>query len=100
MGPSRASTMQCSTTERSTECVRGKESIRALFPGGLAVLATRPAARPAQALLELLLGPADAALSGRLLFGVIDPADELVARQRRDVLPSRQCRRICKQRLA
>src|ERR1700759_1355840 len=80
--------------------VSGVKSRSALFPGALAVLATRPAAGPAEAFLEFLLGPADAALSGRSLFGVIDPADELVARQGRDVLPSGQCRRIGKQRLA
>ena len=71
-----------------------------LFASTLAVLAPRPAARPALTLLEFLLGPADAALSGHILFGVVDPTDELVARQGGDVLPSRQGRRIGKQRLA
>jgi hypothetical protein len=51
------------------------------------VPAPRPAAGPALAFLELLLGPADAAFSGHLLLGIVDPADELVAGQRRDVLP-------------
>src|SRR5438477_12987935 len=46
----------------------------ALFTGALAVLAPRPAAGPALALLQLLLGPADAALSGHLLLGILDPA--------------------------
>jgi hypothetical protein len=34
------------------------------------------------------LGPANAARSGLFLLGILDPADELVARQRRDVPPS------------
>src|SRR5689334_8386446 len=51
----------------------------------LAVLAARPAAGSAHAFLELFAGATDAALAGRLLLGVLDPADELVARQRRDV---------------
>jgi hypothetical protein len=49
--------------------------------------APRPAAGPALAFLQLFLGPANAAFSGRLLLGILDPADELVAGQRRDVLP-------------
>src|SRR3982074_514963 len=55
--------------------------------GAVAVLTPRPAARPALALLQLLLGPPNAALSGGLLLGILDPADELVAGQRRHVLP-------------
>jgi hypothetical protein len=47
--------------------------------GAVAVLAPRPAAGPALALLQLLLGPPNAALSGGLLLGILDPADELVA---------------------
>src|SRR3954447_15641171 len=53
----------------------------------LAVLAPRPAAGPALPFLELLLGPADAALSRLLLLRVLDPADELVTGQRSDVVP-------------
>src|SRR5581483_7585282 len=53
----------------------------------LAVLAPRPATGAALALLELLLGPTDATLSGGFLFGVLYPADELVAGQGRDVIP-------------
>ena len=61
-------------------------------PCGLATVALpmrapRPAAGPALALFELLAGPANAALSGRLLLRILDPADELVAGQRRDVPP-------------
>jgi hypothetical protein len=52
------------------------------------------AARPTLAFLRLLLGPADAAFSGHLLLGILDPADELVPGQRRDVLPSIECRRV------
>ena len=69
---------------------RVKRSIRSelgLSAGALAMLAPRPAAGPALAFFELLLGPANAALSSHLLLGVLDPADELVARQGRDVLP-------------
>jgi hypothetical protein len=71
------------------------------LPGGaFAVLAPRPAAGPALAILQLLLGPANAAFSGRLLLGILDPADELVARQGRDVLPGIECRCVGDQRLA
>lgn len=70
--------MQRSTTKRSTESPMGKGTVWALFAGALAMLAARPAARPALAFFELFLGPADAALPGGLLLGVIDPADELV----------------------
>ncbi len=47
--------------------------------GAVAVLATRPAAGPALAFLQLLLRPPNAALSGGLPLGILDPADELVA---------------------
>ena len=67
---------------------------------GIAVLAPRPAAGPALAILQLLLCPANAAFSGRLLLGILDPADELVARQGRDVLPGIECRGVGHQRLA
>jgi len=60
----------------------------------LAVLAPRPAAGPALTLLELLLSPPNPALSGRLLLGILDPADELVAGQRRDVPPGIECRGV------
>src|SRR5947209_9179662 len=46
------------------------------------------------------LGAADAAFSGHLLLGILDPADELVSGQRRDVLPTIECRRAGAQRLA
>lgn len=59
-----------------------------------------PAAGPALAFFQLLLGPPDAALSGRILFGILDPADELVACQRRDVLPRSERRGVGDQRLA
>jgi hypothetical protein len=66
----------------------------------LAVLASRPATGPTLAFFELLLGPANAALSGHLLFGVLDPTDELVASQRRDVLPGVKRRGIVDQCIA
>jgi len=68
--------------------------------GPLAMPAPRPAAGPTLAFLQLLLGAANAAFSGHLLLGVLDPADELVAGQRRDVLPSIECRGVGHQRLA
>jgi hypothetical protein len=55
--------------------------------GALAMAATRPAAWPTLTFLQLLLRAPNAALSGGLLLGVLDPADELVAGQGRDVLP-------------
>src|SRR5271165_4545635 len=71
----------------------------ALAAGAVAVLAPRPAAGPALAFLQLLQGPPNAALSGPVLLGILDPADELVAGQGRDVLPSVECRAVGDQRL-
>src|SRR6478735_114999 len=62
-----------------------------LLAGALTVLAPGPAAGPALALLQFFLGAADASCAGRVLLGIFDPADELVARQRRDVLPRIEC---------
>jgi len=73
---------------------------RLLSAGALAVLAPWPAARPTLAFLKLLLGPANAAFPGRLLLGIFDPADELVAGQRRDVLPGNESRGVGDQRFA
>jgi len=73
---------------------------RAYPASALAVLAARPAAGPALAFFQLLLGPANAARSGHLLLGILDPADELVARQGRDVLPGSECRGVGDQRVA
>ena len=63
------------------------------------MLTPRPAAGPTLAFLQLLLGPANAVFSGHLLFGVLDPADELVTGQGRDVFPGTQCRRVGEQRV-
>ena len=63
------------------------------------MLAAGPAARPTLTLLEFFLGAADAALSGLVLLGVLDPADELVAGQRRDVLPGGERVAVGDQRL-
>lgn len=41
-------------------------------------------------LFQFLLGPANTALSGLGLLGILDPADEFVARQGRDVVPRRE----------
>ena len=67
---------------------------------GLAVLAPRPTAGPALAFVQLLLRPSDASLSGHLLLGILDPTDELVARQGRDVLLGSERRAVGDQRLA
>ena len=73
--------------------------VSALAAGPLAVRAPWPAAGSALAVLQLLLGPANAALSCRHLLGILDPADELVAGQRCDVLPGIECRGVGDQRL-
>ncbi len=72
----------------------------ALCAGALAVLTPWPAAGSTLAVLQLLLGPANAACSCRRLLGILDPADELVAGQRCDVLPGIECRAVGDQRLA
>jgi hypothetical protein len=64
------------------------------------MLAPGPAAGPTLAILEFLLGPANAAFSCYLLLGSLDPADELVAGQGRDVIPRFESRGIRDQRLA
>src|SRR5215204_4578203 len=53
----------------------------------LAVLAPGPAAGAALAFLEPFPGAADAPHPRLLFFRVLDPADELVAGERRDVVP-------------
>jgi hypothetical protein len=73
---------------------------RPLSAGALSVLAPRPAAGPTPAFLQFLPGPAYAPFSGRFLLGILDPADELVASQRRDVRPGIECRGVGDQRLA
>ena len=79
----------------------GTEQRRPVLPAGpVAVAASRPATGPALAILQLLLGPANAAFSGHVPLGVLHPADELVARQGRDVLPGLECRGVGDQRLA
>ncbi len=55
--------------------------------GTSAVFAPRPTAGPALTFLQFLLGPPNAALSGSRLFRILDPTDELVAGQGRDVSP-------------
>jgi hypothetical protein len=73
---------------------------RSLLTGAFAVVAPRPAAGPTLAFLELLLGSANASFSGRLLLGILDPADELVAGQRREVPPGSERRWAGDQRVA
>src|ERR1700689_2654207 len=74
--------------------------MRQLSAVALAVAAPRPAAGPALTFLQFLLGPANAAFPGHLLLGILDPADELVAGQRRDVGPGVERRRVGDQCLA
>src|ERR1700689_3817391 len=74
--------------------------MRQLSAVALAVAAPRPAAGPALTFLQFLLGPANAAFPGRLLLGILDPADELVAGQRRDAGPGVERRRVGDQCLA
>src|SRR5216117_2046089 len=78
---------------------RGHPS-RLLSAGKVTVVAPWPAAGPTLAFLQFLLGPANAAFSGHHLLGILDPADELVAGQRRDVLPGIESRGVGDQRLA
>jgi hypothetical protein len=70
-----------------------------LSASALAVPAPRPAAGPTLTFLQLLLGPENAAFSGHLLLGILDPADELVAGKRCDVLPGFECSGVGDQRL-
>src|SRR5690606_32826856 len=60
-----------------------------------AVDAARPAAGAALALPQFLYGPPDASLARRRLFGVIDPADKLVATQRGEVSPQFENLVVC-----
>ena len=83
--------------KRTTGCTAWKAPLPA---GAFAVRASRPAARSPLALLQLLPGPADPAFPGHRLLGILDPADELVAGQRRDVPPGVECRRVRHQRQA
>src|SRR5689334_22898733 len=75
VGRPRAQPNQCARA-RARNRARARARLAAV---ALAVLAPRPAAGSAHAVLELLLGPADATLARALLLGVFDPADELVA---------------------
>jgi hypothetical protein len=80
--------------------IRWARVVRSLLAGAFAVVAPRPAAGPTLAFLELLLGSANAAFSGHRLLGILDPADELVAGERRDGLPGTERRRVGDQRFA
>ena len=61
--------------------------------------ATGPTARPAHAFFQLRLHPLHVLLPGFRFLHRDHPADPFIARQRRNVLPSRQRRRISDQRL-
>ena len=78
----------------------GWKTLADRLPGvALAVRASGPAAGPTLTFLELLLGSADAALSGHLSLGILDPANELVSGQGCDVVPSVQRLGVGDQRL-
>ena len=64
----------------------------------LAVAAPWPAAGPTLAFIQFFHGPANAPFSCHVLLCILDPADELVAGQRCDVLPGVQRRGIGDQR--
>jgi len=68
--------------------------------GSLAMLASWPTARPAQAFPELFLRPPNTSFARHGLFGIVDPADELVTCQWRDVVPGIECGRVGDQCLA
>jgi len=70
-----------------------------LLACAVAVLAPRPTAGPALAFLQLFLRSPNAPRSGGLLLGILDPADELVSGQGRDVVPGLERRRVGQQRL-
>ena len=75
-------------------------SLPTLPTGALTVLAPWPAAGPTLAFLQFLPGTTNAAFSGHLLLGILHPANELIASQRRDVLPCVECCGIGDQRLS
>jgi hypothetical protein len=75
------------------------EQREALCAGALAVLTPWPAAGSTLTVLQLLLGPTNAACSCRRLLGILDPADELVPGQGCDVLPGIEGREVGDQRL-
>jgi hypothetical protein len=58
-----------------------------LLTGSLSMCAARPTTGTALTLFEFFLGPTNPPLACHLLFGVIDPANELIASERRDVPP-------------
>jgi hypothetical protein len=71
-----------------------------LLPVAFAMAASRPTARPAHSFFELLLGSANAALASLRLLRILDPTDELVAGERRDVDPGIERRAIGEERRA
>ena len=71
---------------RSSYLVKGTPS-RPLGARALTMFAPRPATGPTLALRQFLSSSTNATFPGRLLFGIFNPADELVARQWCDVLP-------------
>ncbi len=74
------------------------DSGQPLLAVALAVGATRPAAGSALTFVEFLDRAPDTAYAGLVLLGVLDPADELVASQRRDVRPRLDPGRVVDQR--
>ena len=100
LAPLRSSRRRSTLSGSRAQRARTSTDRTRLPAGALAVRAARPAAGPALAFLQLLLGPPNAARSSGHLLGILDPADELVAGQGRDVLPGIECRGVGDQRLA
>ena len=73
----------------AVQCVESGTG-RPLSPRAFTVLAAGPAAGSTLAFFEFFLGATDTTFSSRELFGILDPADEFVASQGRDVIPRRQ----------
>src|SRR5580692_8652385 len=74
-------------------------SRRRLFAVSLAMRTPGPTTWATLALLQFFLGASNTTLSRHLLFGVLHPTDELVARQWRDVHPRVHRRSIGDERL-
>jgi hypothetical protein len=69
----------------SVEVLRATNPV--LATSALAVITTGPTTGSTLTLFQLLFRPADAARSGGRLFGVLDPTDEFITRERCDILP-------------
>jgi hypothetical protein len=59
-----------------------------------------PATGPALTLFQFLLGSTNPPLARYVLFGIINPADELIASERSDVIPRIECWSVGHERTA